>query len=130
MANALPRRHTILLVDDDAAMRRLVEATLADDEYVILHASSGAEAIETARQHRPDLLLLDVHMPGNPDGLEVCRRLKDDPTTASAVIIMLTATHDAELRERAKAYGAYEYITKPFSPLVLLQRLESLFGSA
>ncbi|MBX5490719.1 MAG: response regulator [Chloroflexi bacterium] len=129
MAETEARRRTILLVDDDAALRRLVEVTLADDDYVILHAACGAEALATARAHRPDLLLLDVHMPGVPDGLEVCRQLKADPTLASTTVIMLTATCDEELQRRALAYGAADYIVKPFSPLMLLRRLEALFDA-
>lgn len=128
MTDTTVRRRTILLVDDDAALRRLVEVTLSDDEYVILHAASGAEALATARAHRPDLLLLDVHMPGTPDGLEVCRQLKADPALAHTAIIMLTATRDEELQQRALAYGATDYIVKPFSPLMLLHRLETLFA--
>ena len=126
-----PTQRKILLADDDAGLRRLVEATLAGDEYQIIQAGSGEEAIAVARREQPDLVLLDIDMPGGLNGLEVCERLKSDPTTAGIAVIMLTAALDDEQRHTALAQGAVDYITKPFSPLGLLTRIETLFeGSA
>jgi CheY-like chemotaxis protein len=110
-------------------LRRLVEATLAGDEYAIIQASSGHEALAVAARERPDVVLLDIEMPGGMDGLEVCRRLKTSPETADIAIIMLTGAHGDDQRQTALAHGAVDYITKPFSPLALLQRLEALFDT-
>jgi CheY-like chemotaxis protein len=116
----------ILLADDEPAMRRLVEATLADDaRYEILHAADGHEALELARAQRPSMMLLDVNMPGI-DGYEVCRSLKSDPATAGIVVFMLTANAQPEDQERGLAAGADGYFKKPFSPLALLEQVESV----
>ena len=126
-----PTQRKILLADDDAGLRRLVEATLAGDEYLIIQAGSGEEAITVARREQPDLVLLDIDMPGGLNGLEVCQRLKSDPATSSIAVIMLTAALDEQQRRKALAQGAVDYITKPFSPLALLTRIDTLFeGSA
>jgi two-component system phosphate regulon response regulator PhoB len=127
VGQAGPRQRKILLADDDAGLRRLIEATLASDEYRILEAATGAQALAVARREQPDLVLLDVNMPGGLNGLEVCQRLKSDSGTAAAAVSMLTAAVDDEQRRLALAYGAVDYITKPFSPLALLTRLEALF---
>jgi CheY-like chemotaxis protein len=125
-----PQPRKILLADDDLGLRRLVEATLAGDEYVILQAANGEEALTIAAREQPDAILLDIEMPGGMNGLEVCRRLKGDPATSRAVVIMLTGAHGEEQRQIALANGAADYITKPFSPLALLRRLEDLFDAA
>ena len=131
MGQSSPTQRKILLADDDAGLRRLVEATLAGDEYRIIQAGSGEEAITVARREQPDLVLLDIDMPGGLNGLEVCQRLKSDPATSSIAVIMLTAALDEQQRRKALAQGAVDYITKPFSPLALLTRIETLFeGSA
>jgi len=127
VARPAPRQRKILLGDDEANVRRLVEVTLASDEYVTLHASSGTEVLEVVRREHPDLVLLDINMPGDLNGLEVCRRIKGDPANDNTAVIMLTAAVDDEQRHRALDYGAIDYITKPFSPLALLSRLDSLF---
>jgi CheY-like chemotaxis protein len=112
----------ILLADDDPAIRLLVNATLRSDQYQIIEASDGQEALTLARREHPDLILLDVSMP-KVDGFEVCRRLKEDPSTAEIRIIMLTGhTLDAD-RQAGAALGADGYFTKPFSPLALLDRI-------
>ena len=131
MGQSSPTQRKILLADDDAGLRRLVEATLAGDEYRIVQAGSGEEVITVARREQPDLVLLDIDMPGGLNGLEVCQRLKSDPATSSIAVIMLTAALDEQQRRKALAQGAVDYITKPFSPLALLTRIDTLLeGSA
>ena len=121
----------ILIVDDEEPLRLLVRATLEDESgegrYVIIEAADGNEALKMARQERPELILLDIQMPGL-SGLEVCKMLKDDPTTSDLTIVMLTAKGQQSDRERGFAAGADDYFAKPFSPLELLQLVDRVMG--
>jgi DNA-binding response OmpR family regulator len=115
----------LLIVDDEPAVRALVHATLEGDDYVILEAADGAEALELSRREQPSLVLLDIMLP-RLDGIEVCRQLKADPDTRGIVVVMLTAQAQERDRDLGLAAGADEYFTKPFSPLALLNMVESL----
>ncbi len=115
----------LLIADDEPAVRALVHVTLEGDDYVILEAADGAEALEVSRFERPSLVLLDIMMP-RLDGIEVCRQLKADPDTRGIVVVMLTAQAQERDRDRGLAAGADDYFTKPFSPLALLRMVESL----
>lgn len=106
---------TVLLAEDDEALVALVHATFRRSDLRLLDARTGPAALAAARQERPDVLLLDVGLPGT-DGYEVCRALKDDPRTAGIEIVMLTARAAAADVERAEQVGADGYLTKPFSP--------------
>lgn len=119
---------TILIVDDKAEVRELVEVTLRVGDYRILQADNGDQAVEIAQAERPDLMLLDVMMPGGMDGFEVCERLKSDPATQGITIIMLTAKGQQVDKERGNQVKADGYYTKPFSPLELLQKVEEVLG--
>jgi two-component system alkaline phosphatase synthesis response regulator PhoP len=91
-------------------------------------ASNGTEALQMARTEKPNLLLLDIMMPDGPDGLEVCRILKNDPATADINIVMLTSKgQDWDLESGYEA-GANDYFVKPFSPLELIQKVEQVLG--
>ena len=119
----------ILLVDDEEAVLALVSATLADDDrYSLLLARNGEEAVKVCGRERPDLLFLDIMMP-EMDGYEVCRSLKQNPSTADVMIIMLTAMAQDFDRRKAMEVGADEYMTKPFSPTALLERVEQVLGA-
>ena len=119
----------ILLVDDEEAILALVSATLADDDrYSLLFARNGVEALKVCVLERPDLLFLDVMMP-DMDGYEVCRSLRKDPSTADIRIIMLTAMAQDVDRRKAVEVGADEYMTKPFSPTALLERVEQVLAA-
>ncbi|MBN2467335.1 MAG: response regulator [Deltaproteobacteria bacterium] len=115
----------IMIADDEEMIRSLVSATLEDDEYIIIEASDGERALTLAQEEKPDLLLLDVKMPGK-SGFEVCRTLKSDPKTKSVYIIMLTGQSRAKDIKEGKQAGADDYFTKPFSPLSLLKKIGSL----
>ncbi len=119
----------LLIADDEIGVRNLVRMTLVDERYDIVEAENGDEALELAREHRPDLVLLDVMMPKR-SGLEVCRMLKDDPETADITIVMLTAKgQDADFEEGRNA-GADDYFTKPFSPVALLRKVDEVLEAA
>jgi two-component system, OmpR family, phosphate regulon response regulator PhoB len=120
---------TLLIVDDEEGVRSLVRMTLESENYQILEATEGAEALDLARRHRPGLVLLDVMLPGS-SGIEVCRQLKSDPQTASGAVVMLTAKAQTTDLEEAEAAGADGYFTKPFSPVALMQRVERIFGAS
>jgi CheY-like chemotaxis protein len=117
----------LLIADDEAGIRSLVRMTLQSDAYEILEAADGAEALALARAHRPELILLDVSMPGL-SGLEVCRVLRAQPETAATTIVMLTAGAQDSDREEGKAAGADDYFTKPFSPVALLRKVDEVFA--
>jgi putative two-component system response regulator len=115
-----------MIVDDEESIRRLVSATLGgDDRYRVVIAKGGEEALELARQEKPDLAFLDIRMP-QMDGYSVCRALKADPATAHINVVMLPALVEDYDREKAMEAGASDYITKPFSPTALLQKVEDV----
>jgi DNA-binding response OmpR family regulator len=116
----------LLIVDDEEGVRSLVRMTLESDNYEILEARRAEEALKLVREHRPDLVLLDVMLP-DISGVEVCRTLKADPDTASVTIVMLTAKAQSSDLEEAEDAGADGYFTKPFSPVALLRRVDKIF---
>ncbi|MGD9022284.1 MAG: response regulator [Deltaproteobacteria bacterium] len=118
----------ILIVDDEEKVRKLVEVTLSVSEFEILHASSGDEALKAARKRRPDLILLDIMMPGKLDGFDVCRLLKQDPDTKDIYIIMLTAKGQQADKDRGLAVGADDYVVKPFSPMALMDKIDKVLA--
>ena len=118
----------ILIVDDRLEVRELVEVTLRSDDYRVLQAESGEKAIEIARAEKPDLILMDVMMPGGMDGFEATRILKNDPETKDSTIIMLTAKSQEVDRKKGFEVGAEDYFVKPFSPLNLIKKVEEVVG--
>ncbi|MBY0339515.1 MAG: PleD family two-component system response regulator [Acetobacteraceae bacterium] len=115
----------ILIVDDIAANLRLLEAKLLADYYEVIPASSGPEALHAALTQLPDVVLLDVMMPGM-DGFEVCRRLKADGRTQHIPIVMVTALTDSVERVRALEAGADDFLSKPVDDATLAARLRAL----
>jgi len=118
----------ILIVDDEEKVRKLVEVTLSIAELEIMHASSGDEALRIAQKAKPDIILLDIMMPGRLDGYDVCSLLKKDPDTMDIYIIMLTAKGQKVDKERGLALGADDYIVKPFSPMELMDKINSILA--
>jgi CheY-like chemotaxis protein len=120
---ALQVLRTVVIADDESSMRLLVHATIESDEYCVVEAADGAEAWAMVQKHRPALVLLDVQMPGR-SGLEVLRLIKKDPSLAATRVILLTAKAQETDIESGLIAGADFYLTKPFSPLDLLTRVE------
>jgi CheY-like chemotaxis protein len=119
----------ILIVDDQAEVRELVEVTLSIGDYNIMQASSGDEALVVTRTEHPDLVLLDVMMPNSSmDGFEVCRQIKSDPATRNTIVVMVTARGQEQDLATGKKVGADGYFTKPFSPLQLMSMVEEVLG--
>ncbi len=116
---------TILVVDDEADIAELVRINLKRAEYHVVTVHSGEEALATASELQPALIVLDLMLPGL-DGISVCKRLKAENSTAQIPILMLTArTEDSEIVTGLEA-GADDYVTKPFSPRVLVARINTL----
>ena len=120
----MARRERILVVDDEADTRELLQTLLEGEGYAIETAADGKAALVSVRAAQPDLILLDVMMPAM-DGLEVCDHLRFDPATRDVPIIFLTAKQDAVTRSRASILDAYAYIEKPFSPDALLAEIRN-----
>ena len=120
---------SVLIVDDDPFIRKLVSTTLEDVAgFRLYEAANGIEAVERAAEIRPELVFLDIDMP-RLNGIETCRRLRSDPATASATIVMLTGDSGDVAERGAQDAGADLFLTKPFSPLHLL-RLVDRIGTA
>lgn len=109
---------TILLCEDQEPMRKLVRAALEDGDYTILDACDGDESLELARRHRPDLVILDLVMPGR-SGLDVLAELRSDPALAATPVLMTTASTGSLDPEATAWFGADRYLPKPFRPLEL-----------
>jgi two-component system cell cycle response regulator len=115
----------VLVVDDILANVRLLEAKLTAEYFDVLTAMNGIDAIETVQRAKPDIVLLDVMMPGI-DGIEVCRRIKSNPSTQHIPVIMVTALDQPEDRVRGLEAGADDFLTKPVNDLALFCRVKSL----
>jgi two-component system alkaline phosphatase synthesis response regulator PhoP len=117
----------ILIVEDHPTMREAMRMVLEHEGFVIREAADGAAAVEMVRAQPPDLVFLDLNIPGMT-GAEVLKSLKEDPATASVRVIIVTATGEEE-RERVLSLGADDYFTKPFSPLALLRTVEKVLSA-
>jgi CheY-like chemotaxis protein len=117
----------ILLVDDSETALLLEKMILRSGDYQILTAQGGEEALQIALVEHPDLILLDLIMP-DPDGLEVCRRIRSEESIAGVPIIMVTTRADEGAMDRAYAVGCTAYITKPIDGLELLSKVRSYLG--
>lgn len=115
---------TILVVDDEEDILELIRYNLTKEGYRVVCAPSGESAIQMARSESPDLIVLDLMLPGI-DGLDVCRVLKNDPKTKLITVIMLSAKGEEADVVTGLELGADDYITKPFSPRVLLARVKT-----
>lgn len=117
----------ILIVEDHPTMREAMRLVLEGEGFVIDEAADGQRALEMMRTEPPDLVFLDMNMPGS-SGAEVLTEIRADPVTAGIRVIVVTADGE-EGRGRAMAIGADEYFTKPFSPITLLSTVEQVLSS-
>ena len=120
-----PSKSTILLVDDNPQNIELLQAYLEDLQCKVISAVDGIEGMEAIARDNPDLILLDIMMP-RMSGIEVCRRLKEDPATADIPVVMVTALNELGDIERAVAAGTDDFLSKPINKLELLTRVKSL----
>jgi len=118
---------TILVVDDQPVQREILEALLSQQEYSLTFASNGEEALAKAAELTPDLILLDVIMPGM-DGFVVCRRLRSDSVLAKVPVVMITSLDDRESRLQGIEAGADNFINKPFDEIELLAQVRTIAG--
>lgn len=122
--------HTVLVVDDNEAMRKILQRRVESWGYAVLTAPDGLEAIRIAQARLPQAVLLDVMMPGL-DGLEVCRRLTRDPATRRIPVILISAKASQISGEQVQEAGAFAALQKPYDPSDLLARLqEAIRGSS
>ena len=118
---------TVLLVEDDPVILKLLEVNFELEGYAVLLAHDGAEGIELARAERPDLIISDIMMP-NVSGIELVQTLKADDATSGIPIILLSAkAQTADIRAGMEA-GADDYVTKPFEPLELVEHVQALLA--
>ncbi|MDD2178881.1 response regulator [Acidovorax sp. D2M1] len=113
----------ILIVEDHIDIRKLLKMTLEFDDFEIHEAATGDAGWVLASELRPDIVLLDVMMPGTLNGLDVCRRIKSDPDMRHTKVIMLTARVQSGDKEAGFAAGADDYLMKPFSTLQVLETI-------
>ena len=118
-------RESVLVVDDERDILELVKYNLDKEGYRVTVVATGEDALAAARAKLPDIVILDLMLPG-VDGLEVCRRLKGDPRTRGVPIVMLTAKGDEADVVTGLELGASDYVTKPFSPRVLTARIRAV----
>lgn len=117
----------VLVVDDSHLQQKLLQALLVEQDCRFLLADDGAAGVAAAREHRPDIILMDIEMPVM-NGLEAAQRIRDDATTAAIPIVMVTSRAEAEFMESAFVGGANDYITKPVHQDELLAKIASLTG--
>lgn len=120
-------QRTILVVDDEPFICRSLTFVLRKDNYRVLEARNGEEALAIIREQRPDLVFLDVMMP-KVNGFQVTEQVRADPALADIKIILLTAKGQESDREVGKQAGANDYMTKPFSPTKILDRAREILG--
>ena len=121
---------TVLIVEDQADIRKLIKLTLSQTGLALFEADNGDEGYRMVQDLRPDVVLLDVMMPGHLDGLQICTRIKATPELAAMRVVMLTARSQGTDVMTGFQCGADAYLTKPFSPLELLETVQTLAGDS
>ncbi|MEK8085637.1 response regulator [Aquabacterium sp. A3] len=122
--------HRILIVEDQPDICKLIRMTLEFGDFEIHEAHDGETGLNMARAIKPTVMLLDVMMPGLLDGYQVCSRIKADPELSKIRVVMLTARGQVTDIAAGEAAGADAYLVKPFSPLELIERVESIAAEA
>ncbi len=117
----------LVIADDSSTILAMVELAVRREGYEPVTARDGLEALEVIREHRPELVIIDAMMPG-ASGYEVCKSLRDDADGPRPYVIMLTAGGRDSDREKAEESGVDEFMTKPFSPSALRERVKDILG--
>lgn len=117
----------ILIADDEHNIRHILDFSLHSEGFDVISAENGEDAFTLAVSEIPDLVILDVMMPGQ-GGIETCRQIKDDERTAHVPVILLTARSSRQDRQEGEAAGADSYITKPFSPQKVITTVQEYLG--
>jgi DNA-binding response OmpR family regulator len=115
----------ILIVDDHPDIRQLIRLTLGN-QYEIHEASDATSALRLAREHRPHVVVMDIMMPGEMDGLQALQAIRSDAALTETKVIMVTARASANDQATALEYGAHGYFCKPFSPVQLVNSIKGL----
>ncbi|MGE3164777.1 MAG: response regulator [Planctomycetota bacterium] len=123
------KRSKVLLIEDEADLLEMVQYNLEREGYRVISSRDGELGLELAREEAPDLVLLDLMLPGL-DGIEVCRKLKEDPVTRPIPIVMVTAKGEETDVVLGLGVGADDYVTKPFSPKELTARVKAVLRRA
>ena len=121
----MSKRSVILIIEDQTDIRSLIRMTLEMGNNEIHEAENGDSGWHMVRALRPDLVLLDVMMPGTLDGYQVCQKIRNEPSVKETPVIMLTARGQQSDFEMGRQAGATAYLTKPFSPLELIDTVDS-----
>jgi DNA-binding response OmpR family regulator len=116
----------ILIIEDSDSIRHMIETLVSACGHEVQAVSTGTKGIDAAISQPPDVILLDLHLPGQHDGFDVLSRLGAHPETCTVPIMVISALTDDESKRRAIARGATAYYTKPFSPTALLKELEAI----
>ncbi len=119
----------VLVIDDDPVIVQLLRVNFEIEGFEVVSAGDGREGVERARKERPDLVLSDIMMP-RFDGLQLLRQLKDDPATRSLPVILLSAKAQNAEVQQGLDLGADDYVTKPFDPLELIDRVNAVLARA
>lgn len=120
----------ILIIEDQADIRQLLQLVFDDaDRFELAMAETATDGLQTARQFQPDLVLLDIMMPGPMDGLAACRHLKADPDYGEPHVVILSALGRQDDFDRGTDAGADAYLSKPFSPSVVQSTVDLLLGA-
>lgn len=120
----MAKRQKLLIVDDHAELRTLIKMTLEHSDYQLFETDSGESALQLVAETQPDVIILDVMMPGKIDGIEVCRQIKSNPATAATKVILLSAKGQKKDVQAGDDAGADAYFIKPFSPTSLLEAIQ------
>lgn len=120
----------ILIVEDTDSIRRMLEALVSARADEVVGVATGVEALDRAFRVVPDLVLLDLNLPGLYSGLEVCKRLRADPKTRKVAIFVVSASVDAETQLLVRQAGATRFFPKPFSPMAILKEIDELRAGA
>jgi DNA-binding response OmpR family regulator len=116
----------ILVVEDQDSIRSMIEALVSARGHKVIAVANGAKALDIALQAPPDIVLLDLHLPGQYDGFAVCEKLRASAATQKTPIVIISAKDDAAARAKATEVGATAFYGKPFSPTALLKEIERI----